>query len=40
MLTEYLKFTGFLVALFGLYVVYFIPRYVPALREIIGLPGI
>lgn len=34
------KLTGLLVALMGLYSVYILPRFVPALREIIGLPGI
>ena len=34
------KLTGLLVALSGLYVTYILPRVVPALRSILGLPGI
>jgi hypothetical protein len=34
------KFTGLIVALSGIFVVYFLPRAVPALRGIIGMPGI
>ncbi|KUI65418.1 FIT family protein scs3 [Cytospora mali] len=34
------KLTGLLVALMGLYTVYILPRFVPALREIVGLPGV
>lgn len=35
-----LQFTGLLVALTGLYAVYFLPRVLPPLRGIIGMPGI
>lgn len=34
------KLTGLLVALSGIYVTYVLPRVVPALRSIVGLPGI
>jgi hypothetical protein len=34
------QLTGLLVALAGLYLTYILPRWVPALRGIIGLPGI
>lgn len=38
--TWFEKLTGLLVALMGLYGVYILPRWVPALRRVIGLPGI
>jgi len=38
--TWFEKFTGLIVALTGIFVVYFIPRFVPALRGWIGLPGV
>ncbi|KAK0738774.1 inositol phospholipid synthesis and fat-storage-inducing TM-domain-containing protein [Schizothecium vesticola] len=38
--TWFEKFTGLMVALAGLYVTYILPRWVPALRQLIGLPGI
>ncbi|KAK3332367.1 inositol phospholipid synthesis protein Scs3p [Cercophora scortea] len=38
--TWFEKLTGLLVALAGLYAVYIIPRWVPALRGVVGLPGI
>ncbi|KAK0737206.1 inositol phospholipid synthesis and fat-storage-inducing TM-domain-containing protein [Apiosordaria backusii] len=38
--TWFEKLTGLLVALAALYVTYILPRWVPALRSIIGLPGI
>lgn len=38
--TWFEKFTGLLVALSGIFVVYFLPRIVPAFRNIIGMPGI
>ncbi|KAH6624122.1 inositol phospholipid synthesis and fat-storage-inducing TM-domain-containing protein [Chaetomium sp. MPI-SDFR-AT-0129] len=38
--TWFEKFTGLLTALIGLYAIYIVPRWVPALRGIIGLPGI
>ncbi|AEO68749.1 uncharacterized protein THITE_2054379 [Thermothielavioides terrestris NRRL 8126] len=38
--TWFEKLTGLLVALAGLYVTYVLPRWVPALRGIVGLPGI
>lgn len=38
--TWFEKLTGLVVALTGLYSVYFLPRVVPALRNAIGLPGI
>jgi hypothetical protein len=34
------KFTGLLAALIGLYVVYVVPRFVPVLRGVVGLPGL
>ena len=37
--TWFEKFTGLLVAFIGIYVVYFLPRGVPAYRAIIGMPG-
>ncbi|KAK4109222.1 hypothetical protein N656DRAFT_716319 [Canariomyces notabilis] len=38
--TWFEKLTGLLVALTGLYITYILPRWVPALRGIIGLPGV
>ncbi|AEO58210.1 hypothetical protein MYCTH_2315372 [Thermothelomyces thermophilus ATCC 42464] len=38
--TWFEKLTGLLVALIGLYVTYILPRWVPALRGVVGLPGI
>lgn len=38
--TWFEKFTGLLVAFTTLYVVYFLPRAVPALRQIVGMPGV
>lgn len=34
------KFTGFLVAFGVIYTVYFVPRGVPALRDVLGMPGV
>ncbi|KAL2258499.1 hypothetical protein VTK26DRAFT_8164 [Humicola hyalothermophila] len=38
--TWFEKLTGLLVALVGLYAVYILPRWVPALRAVVGLPGV
>lgn len=38
--TWFEKLTGLLVALSGIFVVYFLPRAVPALRGVIGMPGV
>ncbi|KAI9740699.1 MAG: hypothetical protein M1818_004664 [Claussenomyces sp. TS43310] len=38
--TWFEKFTGLLVAYSGIFVVYFLPRVVPAMREVVGMPGI
>ncbi|KAK4155732.1 inositol phospholipid synthesis and fat-storage-inducing TM-domain-containing protein [Chaetomidium leptoderma] len=38
--TWFEKLTGLVVALAGLYVTYILPRWIPALRSIVGLPGI
>jgi len=38
--TWFEKLTGLLVAFSAIFVVYFLPRVVPALRAIIGMPGI
>jgi len=38
--TWFEKFTGLLVAFAGLWVVYFLPRGVPALRAVLGMPGV
>jgi len=38
--TWFEKFTGLLVALSGIFVVYFLPRVIPTLRGVIGMPGI
>ncbi|KAG6112553.1 hypothetical protein E4U13_004226 [Claviceps humidiphila] len=37
--TWFEKLTGLLTALIGIYVVYVVPRFVPAVRGVIGLPG-
>jgi len=38
--TWFEKFTGLLVAFSGLWVVYFLPRGVPAVRAVLGMPGV
>ncbi|KAN0114989.1 Inositol phospholipid synthesis and fat-storage-inducing TM domain containing protein [Hyaloscypha variabilis] len=38
--TWFEKLTGLVVAFSGIFVVYFLPRAVPALRQVIGLPGV
>ncbi|RDW71236.1 hypothetical protein BP6252_07799 [Coleophoma cylindrospora] len=38
--TWFEKFTGLLVAFAGVFTVYFLPRLVPGLRSIIGMPGV
>jgi len=38
--TWFEKLTGLLVAFSGIFVVYFLPRIVPGLRSIIGMPGV
>jgi len=38
--TWFEKLTGLFVAFMGIYLVYFVPRYVPGLRAIIGMPGV
>ncbi|KAI1451046.1 inositol phospholipid synthesis and fat-storage-inducing TM-domain-containing protein [Annulohypoxylon stygium] len=38
--TWFEKFTGLLVAAMGIYPIYILPRWIPALRAIVGLPGI
>jgi len=38
--TWFEKLTGLLVALFALYTTYILPRWIPAWRNIVGLPGI
>ncbi|RSL40449.1 hypothetical protein CEP53_013356 [Fusarium sp. AF-6] len=38
--TWFEKFTGLLTAATGFYIVYIVPRFVPAVRQVIGLPGI
>lgn len=38
--TWFEKLTGLLAALIGVYVVYYVPRFVPAVRSLLGLPGI
>ncbi|KAL2050097.1 hypothetical protein ABVK25_009600 [Lepraria finkii] len=37
--TWFEKFTGLLVAFMGIGVVHFLPRALPALRDVIGMPG-
>ncbi|KAH6606894.1 alpha-galactosidase [Trichoderma cornu-damae] len=38
--TWFEKFTGLLTAAVGVYAIYYVPRFVPILRRVIGLPGI
>ena len=38
--TWFEKFTGLLVAFVAIYVIYFLPRGVPAYRAIVGMPGV
>jgi hypothetical protein len=38
--TWFEKFTGLLVAFAGLWVVYFLPRGIPAVRAVLGMPGV
>ncbi|KAF2484170.1 inositol phospholipid synthesis and fat-storage-inducing TM-domain-containing protein [Neohortaea acidophila] len=38
--TWFEKFTGFLVAFGAIYTVYFLPRAVPGLRKVLGMPGV
>jgi len=38
--TWFEKFTGLLVAFSAIYAVYFLPRAVPALRQVVGMPGV
>ncbi|KAI0168613.1 inositol phospholipid synthesis and fat-storage-inducing TM-domain-containing protein [Pestalotiopsis sp. NC0098] len=38
--TWFEKLTGLLTALIGIYPIYYLPRWVPGLRSVIGLPGI
>ncbi|KAK8064691.1 hypothetical protein PG994_007329 [Apiospora phragmitis] len=38
--TWFEKFTGLMTAFVGIYPVYILPRWIPALRDIVGLPGI
>ena len=38
--TWFEKFTGFLVAGSALYVVYILPRAVPAVRQVLGMPAV
>ncbi|MCJ1315773.1 hypothetical protein MMC15_001093 [Xylographa vitiligo] len=38
--TWFEKFTGLVVAFAGLFTVYFLPRAVPALRSVVGMPGV
>ncbi|MCJ1274423.1 hypothetical protein MMC21_002219 [Puttea exsequens] len=38
--TWFEKLTGLLVALAGIFVVYFLPRALPAMRDVIGMPGL
>lgn len=38
-LTLVLQFSGLFIAFLGIAFVYFLPREVPAIREIIGMPG-
>jgi len=34
------KFTGLLVAFVGIVVVYYLPRVLPPMRDVIGMPGV
>lgn len=38
--TWFEKLTGLIVAFLGIYPIYYLPRWVPALRAVIGLPGV
>ena len=38
--TWFEKFTGLMVAFGAVYVLYFLPRAVPALRQVVGMPGV
>ncbi|KAK7983663.1 hypothetical protein PG989_011065 [Apiospora arundinis] len=38
--TWFEKFTGLMTAFVGIYPIYILPRWIPALRDIVGLPGI
>ena len=38
--TWFEKFTGLLVAFSGLFAVYFLPRAIPAMRDVVGMPGV
>jgi len=38
--TWFEKFTGLVVAFAGLFIVYFLPRAVPAMRSVVGMPGV
>ncbi|KAK5139098.1 hypothetical protein LTR04_003890, partial [Oleoguttula sp. CCFEE 6159] len=38
--TWFEKFTGLIVAFAGLYVVYFLPRAFPSVRDVLGMPGV
>ena len=38
--TWFEKFTGLLVAFGAIYVVYFLPRAIPQLRQVVGMPGV
>ncbi|KAK0510253.1 hypothetical protein JMJ35_007647 [Cladonia borealis] len=38
--TWFEKLTGLLVAMAGIFVVYFLPRALPAMRDIVGMPGV
>ncbi|KAI1335702.1 Fat storage-inducing transmembrane protein [Xylariaceae sp. FL0016] len=38
--TWFEKLTGLLVAFLGIYPVYVLPRWIPAMREVVGLPGL
>ncbi|KAJ3533825.1 hypothetical protein NM208_g7811 [Fusarium decemcellulare] len=38
--TWFEKFTGLLTAATAFYIVYIVPRFVPGLRQVIGLPGV
>ena len=38
--TWFEKFTGFMVAFSTIYAVYFLPRAIPAIRQVVGMPGV
>jgi len=38
--TWFEKFTGLLVAFLGVFAVYFLPRAIPAMRDVVGMPGV